>query len=190
MHHDHSHFESMTYTEAMAELENAGFKNITLEVLYDLDTGWLDSIFIDDIETISLDGNLEFEGGGVYADDVPIIIVYHSLTIHDPSIQFTPITVAKLVDEIETNAMRAKETYEGTFVEITGRVENIDSSGRDFYLYNSSDRWALIGVECNTLTDEQKEYLMNLSTDDIITVRGKLTNVTEYGCDLDIYSFK
>ncbi len=187
MKYSYSHFTSMPYEKAVAELEDAGFSNIELKPLYDLGTGWFDSFSIDKVDEVSIDGNNRFEAGGVYAEDVKIIIEYHSLEIYDPNIQYTTITASELVAEIEKNAMRAKETYEDTYIIITGRVENIDSNGNDFYLYPVDDSWALIGIECNTLTDEQKEFLKTLSTGDVVTVRGKLTYVSEYGCDLDIY---
>ncbi len=178
------------YADVVEELRNAGFNNIEVSAQYDLTTGWLDSARINDVETVTINGSNEFQKGDLFAPDAKVVIIYRALIMDDPNIKYEKISVSKLMKEIESNAARAKDDYEDSYVQITGRVENIDSDGDYFYLYPSDDEWALIGVQCNLLTDEQIAFIKTLSEGDIIAIRGEITYVSEYGCSLDVFAVK
>lgn len=48
--------------------------------------------------------------------------------------------------------------------------------------------WAFMGVQCYLTTDEQKAQIMEMSVDDIVTLRGKIKSVGEvlgYSLDID-----
>ena len=102
-------------------------------------------------------------------------------------IEYQVYTVHEMVDTLEKNAMKAEATYDNQYVEITGRINVIDSDGDYISIVSTKDKYAFIGVQCYIMNDEQTNILMDMSTNDIITVRGKITAVGEVlGYQLDI----
>ena len=104
--------------------------------------------------------------------------------------EYLTCTVDELVDELENNALNAKDSYEGRNVEITGRVEVIDASGKYICLYPVDNEWSFISVQCFVVNKEQINYIKKISNGDIITLRGKITSVGEIlGYALNIHEF-
>ena len=104
-------------------------------------------------------------------------------------VTYIPCTVDQLMDELNTNAMKASNTYKGQYLEVTGRLSTIDSSGSYISLLPDSD-FAFVGIQCYLKDDTQKDDVMNMTIGDTITVRGKCTDVGEIlGYSLDIDSF-
>lgn len=104
------------------------------------------------------------------------------------TIEYMSCSVAEMMDTLESNALKAESTYQDQYVEITGRLSNIDSDGKYISLVDQNDEWAILGVQCYLTTDEQKEQVMEMSVDDIVTLRGKVTSVGEvlgYSLDID-----
>ena len=102
-------------------------------------------------------------------------------------IVYTVCTVDEMVDMLDANAMKAENTYDDQYVEVTGRLSVIDSDGKYISLYPVKDKWAFQGVTCDLTNDGQKQQVMEMSIDDRVTVRGKITSVGEVlGFDLDI----
>ncbi len=99
------------------------------------------------------------------------------------------ITVSKddLDEALENNAAVAKDTYNKKYVEITGKLGDIDSDLKYISLMSSSDEWDIIGIHCDIKSDAQKEVIKTLTKDQEITVRGRITDVGEFlGYYLDI----
>ncbi len=186
--YDSDYFTYEKYKEVINELNQLGFNNIKTEIVYDVGTGWLASISRDDVKSISINGKSEFEKGDIFEKNCEIIITYHEFKINDPSIQYNSYTVAKLIQELESNAMNAKDAHTGEYVKITGRIDSIDADGKSFYLYPSNNNWAFQGVLCVVQTDEQKEKLKSFKSGNNVTVKGKITSVGEVlGYYMDVY---
>ena len=94
-------------------------------------------------------------------------------------IEYTAVTVAEMVEMLESNAMKAEATYQDQYVEITGRLGNIDSDGKYITLYPSNDEWAFTGVQCFIQNDEQRAQVMEMSVDDTVTLKGQITDIGE-----------
>ncbi|WP_127837549.1 OB-fold protein [Clostridium prolinivorans] len=104
----------------------------------------------------------------------------------------TPIivTVDKLKDDLESNALKASEMYKGKYVEVTGKLSNIDSSGEYFNIDPLNDDFALINVQCY-ITEEQKSIIAELKKGQKVTVVGTITDVGELlGYSIDVESIK
>lgn len=102
-------------------------------------------------------------------------------------ITYTPVTVSEMVETLESNAMKASETYKGQYLEITGKLNVIDSNGKYISLVGNGD-FEIIGVQCYLKTDEHKEAVMNMSIGDTVTLKGKCKDVGEvlgYSVDID-----
>lgn len=103
-------------------------------------------------------------------------------------ITYTAYTVTQMMDDLKANALKAESTYKDQYVEITGRLSNIDSSGKYISLTPEDDEWAIIGVQCYIKSEEQKEKVMEMSVDDVVTLKGKVKSVGEvmgYSLDID-----
>ena len=103
-------------------------------------------------------------------------------------ISYMQVSVSQMMDDLDTNALNASEKYKDQYLEVTGRLSNIDSNGKYISLLPDDDEFAIIGVQCYIQNDEQKSSVSSLSTGQTVTVRGKCTDVGEvigYSLDID-----
>ena len=97
----------------------------------------------------------------------------------EAAIEYTAYTVTELSEDLDSNALKAADKYKGQYVELTGRLSVIDSNGKYISMVDSTDEWAITGVQCYIKNDEQKQVVMDMSIDDEIVVKGKITDVGE-----------
>lgn len=88
------------------------------------------------------------------------------------------VTVDELVADLRDNALKAASTYKDQYVELTGRLSNIDSDGKYFSLGILSSEFSLDTVLCR-IKSEHLDTVMNFSKDQEVTVTGKITAVGE-----------
>ena len=69
-----SSYKFKNYTDVQTELSEAGFTNISFEILYDIVIGWTEE---GEVDSVSVGGNTEFEQGDIFKKDVAIVITYH-----------------------------------------------------------------------------------------------------------------
>ena len=103
-------------------------------------------------------------------------------------IEYTAYDVSELINDLENNALKAENKYNNQYVELTGKLANIDSDGKYISLNPSNNEFTLINVLCYIKNDEQKQKVTELNKGDIITVRGKIKSVGEvmgYSLDID-----
>ena len=106
----------------------------------------------------------------------------------EENIEYIPCTKQELSDALQANAMKASETYKGQYLEISGYLDTIDSSGKYISINAGADDWSLVNVQCYIKNDEQKAVIMELSKGDAIVIKGKCTDVGElmgYSIDID-----
>ena len=109
--------------------------------------------------------------------------------VESEQIVYSQYDVSTLLTDLDENALKAAETYEGQYVSLTGEIGTIDSSGKYIDLFPTDDEWAIIGVQCYITNEEQKAAIMELSTGDTVTIEGKITSVGEvlgYSLDIDM----
>ena len=100
---------------------------------------------------------------------------------------YTSVTVDDMVNDLSSNALKAQEKYKGKYLQITGRLSNIDSDGK--YISLSPASFSVYSVMCYVKNDEQKAKVANMTSDDTVTLRGKCKDVGEVmGFSLDIDS--
>lgn len=103
------------------------------------------------------------------------------------AIEYTDYTVDDLMAQLEDNALKASNDHKGENVRITGKLNNIDSSGKYISLVPNTD-FAIIGVQCYIKNDETKAKVAELSKDSLVTLTGKITDVGEvlgYSLNID-----
>ena len=101
-------------------------------------------------------------------------------------IEYIAVSVTDMMDDLNKNAMNASDKYKGQYIEITGKLNVIDSNGKYISLTPEKD-FAIIGVQCYIKSEEQKDKVKQMTIGDIVTLKGKCTDVGEIlGFSLDI----
>lgn len=100
-------------------------------------------------------------------------------TASEAVIDYTSYSVTELSEDLRANALKASDKYKGQYVELRGTLNVIDSDGKYISIVDSSDAWAILGVQCFIKTDEQKKAVMDFALGDELVVKGKITNVGE-----------
>ena len=107
------------------------------------------------------------------------------------TIEYTSYDVTELFDALKDNALKAQNTYNGQYVELTGYLGTIDSNGKYIGLEANPDdmSYLLDSVHCTIKKGSgQLEQVMNLKKGEKITIRGKISRVGEvlgYSLDID-----
>lgn len=107
-------------------------------------------------------------------------------TQQEQNIEYIAYSVDDMIKELNDNALKAEKKYMDQYVEITGKLSNIDSDG-SYISLGSTDPWEFTTVTCYIKNDAQLEKVMEFSTDDTVTLTGKVTSVGEvmgYGVDI------
>ena len=71
-------------------------------------------------------------------------------------IEYTQVTKDALDEALESNAAAAKDTYQGAYVEVSGKLSVIDSDMKYISLTSSTNDWDIIAVHCQVKNDEQR----------------------------------
>lgn len=101
-------------------------------------------------------------------------------------IEYTSVSVNDMMSDLDNNAMGASDKYKGKYLEITGKLSNIDAAGKYIDLMADGD-FEIIGVQCYIKNDDQKAKIASMSKGDTVTLKGKCTDVGEVlGYSLDI----
>jgi hypothetical protein len=104
-----------------------------------------------------------------------------------PAEEAMVVSARQLIDDLEGNALKAKTTYEGKLVTVTGYVGSIDASGDYFSLDPEPDAIVFTGVQIQ-LDESHIETVSNYTQGQEVTVTGKVTSVGEimgYSVDAD-----
>lgn len=85
-----------------------------------------------------------------------------------------------MINDLKENALKAEKTYNNKYVEITGKITNFDSNGSYISIeaVNAGD-FNLDTVLCNITNKEQLDLLLEKSTGDVVTIKGKVVSVGE-----------
>jgi len=131
-----------------------------------------------------------FAGGGEDADtEAPASVDTQSEEpAQEEAIDYESVTVGELNDALENNPAAASDQYKGKYVELTGKLSNIDSDGSYISLTDPDDEWDIVGVMCYIKNDDQLAAVKKMSMDQEVTVKGKITDVGEvigYALDID-----
>ncbi len=102
--------------------------------------------------------------------------------------QYEVVDIQDLLDELDANALRAKQTYNGKYIEFSGKLTNIDSSGDYISISPSSDEWSFDTIHCSVTDKSQLDVISMMNIDDTVTIRGEVTDVGEVlGYFVDIH---
>lgn len=94
-------------------------------------------------------------------------------------IEYIKYDVSELMDDLDTNALKAEKKYNDQYVEITGKLYNIDSSGKYISLGPSEDDFTFIGVQCYLKNSDHSDKVLEMEKGQVITLKGKIKSVGE-----------
>ena len=97
----------------------------------------------------------------------------------EAQIEYTAYTTDEMIDDLEANAMNATDKYKGKYIQVTGKLSNIDAQGSYISLSKEANDFTIVNVQCFIKTDEQKEAIKTMNKGDSITLKGKCTDVGE-----------
>ncbi len=181
-------YESDNYNDVVNKLKEAGFENVTAQANYSLGTGFWDSLKHEEVESVSIAGKSDFEKGEIFDKTAEVVVVFYAFEKDNPNIVYTQYTAGQLYQDLEDNPIRAEETHQKEFVELTGKISAI---GEKYILIHDVVGWpTLETIFCDMTTDELENHLVELTTGDEVTIRGKIKTVdVMYPYTIDVYSF-
>ena len=74
--------KGMYYEDVLAEFEKVGFTNVTVNVEYDIITGWMTKD--GEVKSITINGDKKYDSHDKYRLDAEIVITYHTLRSNKP----------------------------------------------------------------------------------------------------------
>lgn len=89
------------YKDIEKIFKDAGFTNITTEILYDIVWGWTEE---GEVDSIFIDGNSDFIRGDIFAKDAKIVITYHMGVEDDPNKPTEVETTEVITETIESES--------------------------------------------------------------------------------------
>lgn len=88
------------------------------------------------------------------------------------------VTADQLLDALESNALKASETYLNKRVRIEGKLSNIDASGKYFSLTRSDKSFTLTSIRLD-IKPEHRATVMEFKQDQTVVATGTITGVGE-----------
>ena len=95
-------------------------------------------------------------------------------------IQYEKVDLQEMLDELDTNALRAEEKYQDKYIEITGRIEVFDSDGKYIAIVPcDASKLSLDTVQCRLADPTHKTFLLEKNVGDVVTIKGKVISIGE-----------
>lgn len=94
------------------------------------------------------------------------------------TIEYMQTEIQSMYDEIDANPAAASEKYKDQYIEFSGSMDVIDSDLK-YIGVMPTDGIHIISVHCTLTDDAQKDFVKSATRGDIVTVRGKCTEVGE-----------
>lgn len=94
-------------------------------------------------------------------------------------IQYEQVDLQTMLDELDANAMRAEETYQDKYIEITGEIRNFDSDGKYISIRPCGASILTERVMCYLTDSTHKAFLLEKAVGDVVTIKGKVSSIGE-----------
>lgn len=193
------------YQEILSDLEKAGFTNVETEIIDDLITGWTTKD--GEVEQVSVDGEAEYDPDARYAENVKIVVTYHTFPQEDnpeepegatPSSGINPpydndsveglnyleaVEAFKSAGFVNVSTEKRFETAFGGYEESTVANIYINNSGT-FSVDSSYDSNSEVRIDYYVISDSDPK------SDTELTQFYAQTAFEKYGEDLYSYGFK
>ncbi|MBQ9071422.1 MAG: hypothetical protein IJY23_08800 [Clostridia bacterium] len=95
-------------------------------------------------------------------------------------ITYETVDLQTMLDELDSNALKAEKNYQNKYVKVTEKIASFDSDGSYITIEPvDADEWNFDTVMCKIKNDDQLDYLMDKSVGDTVTIKGKITSIGE-----------
>jgi hypothetical protein len=129
--------------------------------------------------------------GNDQASDGNAKIVTEANAVTEAPIEYKVCDIDKMLDELDDNALKAEKKYTDMYIEITGKLNVIDSDGEYISVEPSDSGLFTDDIRCDIQDEVQINKILEMHRGDTITVRGKITSIGEVlGYSLDIDAIK
>lgn len=103
--------------------------------------------------------------------------------------EYEVVDLQQMLDELDSNAMKAEKTYMNKYVAVIGKIANFDSDG-DYISIEpvGADAWNFDTVMCYIKKEAQLSFLLEKSIGDTVTIKGKIISIGEvlgYSLNID-----
>ena len=100
--------------------------------------------------------------------------------IEDNTTQYIKVDIQQMLDELEQNALKAENTYNNAYIEVTGKIATFDSDGSYITIKPvTAGDWDFEYIMCYIKNSEQLDFLLEKSKGDQVTIKGKIISVGE-----------
>lgn len=107
------------------------------------------------------------------------------------TIEYEAVDIAAMLDDVDSNALRAEKTYQDKYIEITGKLSVIDSDGAYISIAAPDDEWGWNTVHCDITDESQLDVVLEKNKGDLVTITGQVTSIGEIiGYTVDIHTIK
>lgn len=153
-----------------------------------------------------LTGGTVLSCGGNSADDTASNNIQTSETVIDttPSenvvetpvseevvIEYQQVEANFLLTTLEENALRAENTYQDAYLEITGELSVIDSDGQYISITRTDDEISFVNIQCDITEESQLDKVLEMNIGDKIIVKCQVTSIGEIlGYMVDIHDLE
>lgn len=96
----------------------------------------------------------------------------------EKDIEYNKVDIQAMYDDLENNPAAAAEKYKDTYIEFSGSMDVIDSD-LAYIGVMPTEGFHIVSVRCNLKDDTQKDLVKNATKGDVVTVKGKCTEVGE-----------
>lgn len=103
-------------------------------------------------------------------------------------ITYIQVDAGKMIKDLHDNALKAQKDYKNQYVEVTGEISNIDSSGDYISIEGVNSNFNLTSIMCYLQNDEQRDVVIESGKGNTVVIKGKVTDVGEvmgYSIDVD-----
>lgn len=116
-----------------------------------------------------------------------------SIDINGPvaEIVYTPVTIETLFDDLNTNPAKAENLYQDAYIEVTGKINVIDSDGQYISIESSNDKYWLDSISCYIQNKDQLNVIFEKVKGDKVTIKGQINDIGEImGYSINIHSIE
>lgn len=98
------------------------------------------------------------------------------------------VDLQTMFDELDSNAMKAENSYKDKYVEFECKIKSFDSDGKYVSVEpKDASEWNFSYAMCYIKNEAQKEFLLQKNVGDAISIKGKIKSIGEVmGYSLDI----
>lgn len=108
----------------------------------------------------------------------------------EEKVELIDVTVDELFDLLNSNALKASNTYKYKYVRLTGELSVIDAQGNYFSLQPMNEEFTFDSILCR-ISDEHLDTVMELEIGQLVVVIGTITDVGEVlGYTLEVESIE